>query len=294
MKKILIINIFSFGLLLLAGCKQNQPIQSVAPDPTIATPFIEQIPEFDNAKLTRKEANILLQEIENPNMDVGTAFSLFSDNFICLNTGEHPIDKEENVKNTKKIFCDKYYFIERYKDSTGPVLFGPYYDGELIFESCEKTKVKNACYFVSAVKTKDNQVCDKISDPLWKEKCIKAVAFKTGNLLLCDNLLTLKEECYQDFVEGDKVSEKICSQVGNSGDNCFDRLSKKEGDITYCARIKDENGRDRCYSDPIISDYTRENYKNLEENKANCDNQEIFYNESRKSACQEFMQSIEK
>jgi len=237
----------------------------------------------------RNEAYILLRMVDNPNRDIQTAFSLYAENYLCLNTQESPVIKNEqqqnNFSSSKEIYCGNYYIIEQYNDATGPLLYGPFYNGEIDTDICYQEDLSDACHFVKATRSNDIDICKNIKDHFWQEKCSISVALNTRDIKICSNISEdFRRECYENFNRFFERTDKLCEELDSFdnylGSNCYRDLSVIQKDILVCDKIKEDWARDKCIMEPIIWEHVRDNYTNLdkidcnkikdEENKGRC------------------------
>ena len=249
----------------------------------------------DSFGIDREHLGDFFEKVEETNNDIGTAFTLFSENYICKNTKENPEIK--TVDEVKRVYCGNYFFIEIFLSHTGPLLYGPFYGGKVNLLDCKNSSIKDMCFFVVAYKNEDYKICEAIKDNFWRDQCLRKVALITEDYSLCDDIHddTLNYYCYMDYLDGHQVDDEFCFYMGkkNLTDKCLEKLARVYKDMIYCIKIQDENSRDSCFDMVITWDYKREEFKNLDKIEANCDNTDVFYNSSRKEKCEEFMKSIE-
>jgi hypothetical protein len=263
-----------------------------APSPS-PTPPIDETAEWRTPSFNRDEIYILLKEVESPNKEIRTAFSLYEKNYICLNTQRNPIIKNEqqlsSFSSSKEIYCGNYYILEQYYDDTGPLLYGPFYDGNLDIDTCSQDTLSNACYFVAGTRSNNVDVCRNITDFLWQEKCLMSIALNTENIKMCSNLSKeLERECYENFNKFFKKTDELCREFADFddylGSSCYRTLSVVQKDILVCDKIKDDWVRDKCIMEPIIWEHMRDHYTNLD--KIDCNK---IKNEQDKNRCFLFM-----
>lgn len=255
-----------------------------------------EAPKRLTPSFTRSDAYILLEllEVGASGKELSTAFSLSKENYICTNTQEHPTIKNRRSPNkyssSKEIYCGNYYLREQYHDDTGPLLRGPFYDGDLNSDDCPQEAVSDACYYVTATRADAPKVCENIDDSLWRERCKETVALNTENIGLCSDLSDeLKRECYNNFNKFHEPTDELCKKLNDFdaslGSDCYEALSKIKSDILICNKIEVARKRDNCIMTPIDWEYMKDSYDNLE--KIDCSK---IKDEQDREKCVSFME----
>ena len=125
------------------------------------------------------EVYILFSKVKNPKK----GWSLLKENYICPNTGGHPIDKNIRYGKNKvdsERFCGRYYFAVRRSGNFGTKYYGPFYNGNLSIKDCEDSKLRDACFFIVSTFEGSDESCKKIQDEFWRKKCVQVVKLKKG------------------------------------------------------------------------------------------------------------------
>lgn len=268
-------------IILVAGCTNEPEIQEPNPNQTILLPLLDK--------------HILL--IDNGDINGDNSMIVFPEKYLCVNRDEPPqvLNEKETSKHSKtsEIACGNYYFKENFHSATGPAFYGPFSYRMLTEEECAQGKLKTACYYALFLDTKDKKLCEKIEDKEWQEYCrVQAVLFEKKIESCSDN--PVYADLCTSALFGDPALHTYadCENISEIKDreNCFYFVSLQEMDIEYCNRIIDKDLRESCYSTPIMWEYTRQDYKNLDIIDINCSDTHIASNPSKKEKCDLFVE----
>ncbi len=101
--------------------------------------------------------------------------------------------------------------------------------------------------------------CQKLIKKTETYSCIRNFAFKSQNILICEDIddLTEKNWCYS-LVASAKIDLKICDKITIPGIkwSCFDGVSLEKKDPSICQQIGSQLQKDICYANlaPVLKD----------------------------------------
>ena len=134
------------------------------------------------------------------------------------------------------------------------------------------TYYRDECYFDIAVKTRDSDVCNSISDINLKHRCISSLLKETADVNLCGRLGVEEiDSCYRSYLIKitnltycNNIVDKywknmckiyvalntedisICEMTGHMKDNCYFETAYKKADATICKKISKTHLKSLC------------------------------------------------
>jgi len=89
-----------------------------------------------------------------------------------------------------------------------------------------------------AEKNKDESLCEKITEQLWKDVCYDRVAIAKQNPALCEKAGEQRDFCYNYLAKALK-DESLCEKISGQGykNTCFHQLAVIKKDISLCDKL---------------------------------------------------------
>ena len=164
------------GILFLLGCSDSfneipQGFSKVELGDYSEEPRIED--SLPNLANKYRENNLLFEFFERTTDDgpfLGEAFSINAEFWKCKNTDNSP-ETFKTGENKTLIVCGNYYFVNTFSPSTGPYIYGPFYNDNEILGDCFSDPLNNACWFVKASEENNFELCANIAVGSWKNYC---------------------------------------------------------------------------------------------------------------------------